>query len=55
MAGKLVEAIARLFKNKFICKNCKTSIRTTNLKVIKKEVTCRSCGGHKFRPVRLKK
>lgn len=55
MAGVLKEAMKRLFENKFVCKDCKSTIRTSRLKVIKQEVTCRNCKGHKFRPIRLKK
>lgn len=52
--GKFAEAAARLFKNKFVCKKCKSSIKAPNLKVIIGKVACRKCGCRSLRPMRKK-
>lgn len=51
---KFPEAEARKFRNIFVCKKCKTKMRTTNLKVIQKKVKCRNCNSHQFRAVKKK-
>ena len=51
---KFAEADARMFKNVFVCRKCKSKKKTTNLKVLAGKVTCASCGGHAFRPLRKK-
>ena len=51
---KFKEAETRKFHNVFVCKKCKQKLRTSNLKVIAKKVTCNTCGSHAFRPVRKK-
>jgi len=51
---KFPEADARLFKNKFACKNCKSVVHATNMKIIAGKVKCRKCNGSKFRPLRKK-
>jgi len=50
--AKIQEAITRFTKNKFICKNCKTTIRADPLKIIAKKVQCRSCGQKSMRTPR---
>jgi hypothetical protein len=52
--GKFLEAAARLFKNKFVCRNCKSTVRAPNLKIISGKVRCRNCSSHALRPVRKK-
>jgi len=52
--AKFPEAAARLFHNIFICKKCKTRIRSTPLKILQKKVKCRNCGGKDFRTIRKK-
>jgi len=52
--GKFVEAQARLFKNKFVCKKCKSVIKAPNLKVIEGSVNCRKCGANTLRILRKK-
>ena len=52
--GKFPEAQARLFKNKFVCKNCKASIKAPMLKVIAGRVSCRSCKSRALRPIKRK-
>ena len=51
---KFPEAELRLFKNVFICKNCKNKVKAPNLKILAGKITCKNCGGHAFRPLRKK-
>jgi ribosomal protein L40E len=51
---KFPEAEARLFKNKFACRRCKTVIRAPNLKVLSGKVKCRKCSSKALRPLRRK-
>jgi len=53
---KFPEAEARLMKNVFVCKKCKTKIKAPNMKVIQGKIKCRNtkCGSHKLRPCRKK-
>ncbi len=51
---KFPEAQARLFKNKFACKKCKSVIKTDIMKVIEKRVSCKRCGGKALRTLRKK-
>ncbi len=53
---KFPEAEARLLHNVFVCKDCKTKIRASNLKILAKKITCRNskCKSKNFRPVRKK-
>ena len=52
--AKFPEAEARLFKNIFICKKCKSRIRAPGMKVIKGKITCRKCSSKALRVVRKK-
>ncbi len=52
--AKLPAAQARLFKNIFICKECKSRIRTQPLRVIAGTVRCRKCRSNALRPIRKK-
>jgi ribosomal protein L40E len=52
--AKIVEATNRLFKNIFVCKSCKSKIRTNPLKVLVGKAKCRKCGKKAFRPLRKK-
>lgn len=54
--AKFPEAEARLIRNIFVCKDCKTKIRASNLKILEEKITCRNpkCKGKKFRPARKK-
>jgi DNA replicative helicase MCM subunit Mcm2 (Cdc46/Mcm family) len=54
MATKLAAAQARLYKNIFVCKNCKTKIRAESRKIIEKKIRCRKCLKKDFRPIRRK-
>ncbi|MBN1275716.1 50S ribosomal protein L40e [Candidatus Woesearchaeota archaeon] len=52
--AKFPEAEARMFKNMFVCRKCKSRIRTTNLRVLAGKTSCRKCGGKALKPVRKK-
>jgi len=52
--AKIPEAQNRLFKNIFVCKNCKTKIRSDIQKILKGKVQCRKCGKKAFRPIKKK-
>jgi ribosomal protein L40E len=52
--AKIPAAQARLFKNIFVCKNCKAKIRTEPIRVITGKVRCRKCKGSALRPIRKK-
>jgi formylmethanofuran dehydrogenase subunit E len=54
MATKLPATQARLFKNIFVCKDCKTKLRADSRKILEGKVRCRKCLGKAFRPVRKK-
>lgn len=52
--AKFPEAEARLSKNKFVCRRCKSVIKSTNLRVIGGKVRCRKCKSAVLRPTRKK-
>ena len=52
--AKIPEADARIFRNIFICKKCKSRIRASSMKVIQGKIKCRKCGSRALRPVRKK-
>lgn len=52
--AKFPEADARLFKRKFVCKDCKSTLMTNNMLVLQRKVKCRNCAGRSLRPVRKK-
>ena len=54
MATKILAAQNRLFKNAFICKNCKHKMRVEPLKILQGKVKCRKCGKRDFRTPRKK-
>ncbi|HLC56767.1 MAG TPA: 50S ribosomal protein L40e [Candidatus Nanoarchaeia archaeon] len=53
--SKFPEAQARLFKNVFVCKKCKTKQRTTMQKILKGRVACKRCGCKFLRPIKKSK
>lgn len=53
--AKFPEATTRLYYRVYICKRCKTKMKSDPQRVVKKKLTCRGCGGHSFRAVRVKK
>ena len=52
--AKIAAAHARLFKNIFICKNCKAKIRADTRKILIGSIKCRKCGKRAFRTRRKK-
>ena len=52
--AKFQEAMARLFRNIFVCRKCKTKIRAPSIKVLEGKVKCRKCGSKALRPIRRK-
>jgi len=52
--AKIPEAQARLYKNMFVCKKCKTKIKAPNIKILQGKVKCRRCNSKAFRAVRKK-
>ncbi len=54
MATKLAATQARLFKNIFVCKNCKAKVRADPRKIIEGKIRCRKCLKKNFRPIRKK-
>jgi len=50
--AKFAEAINRMFGRVFVCRNCKTKIKTDMQKVIAGEARCKKCGGKTFRPIK---
>jgi len=52
--AKFAVAEARLFKDKFVCRRCKSIVRAVNLKIIAGGITCRKCGSHTFKGKRKK-
>lgn len=52
--AKFPEANARKFKDIFVCRKCKSKIRSPNRKVIAGKTSCRKCAGKALRPVRKK-
>jgi len=51
---KFPEAHARLHKDMFVCRKCKSKIRTNNMKVLQGKVSCRKCSSKALRVVRKK-
>jgi DNA-directed RNA polymerase subunit RPC12/RpoP len=52
--AKIVEAMNRLFKNVFVCKNCKSKVHARPIKILEGKIKCRKCGKKSFRPIRKK-
>jgi ribosomal protein L40E len=50
--ARFPEAEARMFRNRFVCRKCKTVMRASNMKVLAMKITCRNCGSHAFKPKR---
>jgi len=51
---KFPEAEARIFRNMFVCRKCKTKIRASSMKVRLGKVSCRKCGSKALRSVKKK-
>ena len=52
--AKIPEAMNRLFKNVFVCKNCKSKQRADPQKILKGKVKCRKCKKAAFRVIKKK-
>ncbi len=52
--AKFPEAEARTIKNRFVCRRCKSVIRSTNIRILSGKVKCRKCNNKALRPVRKK-
>jgi len=52
--ARFPEAEIRMFRNIFVCKRCKTKIRSPNVKITAGTVKCRRCNSKAFRSVRRK-
>lgn len=52
--AKIPAAQARLYKNIFVCKKCKSKIRADPRKIIEGKVRCRKCGKSAFRAIKKK-
>ena len=51
---KFPEAEIRKFRNVFVCRKCKTKIRSPNIKIIQLKIKCRRCSSKAFKAVRKK-
>jgi len=49
------EAMNRIYNRVFVCRKCKSKIRTDYSRVRDKKVKCRKCGSQDFRPKRKEK
>ena len=52
--AKIAEADARMYRGIFVCRKCKSKIRTSSMKVAEGKASCRKCGCKALRPVRKK-
>lgn len=52
--AKFIEAENRIFKNMFVCRRCKSKIRSPIMKVLAGKVACRKCGSHELRVIKKK-
>jgi len=52
--AKFPEAEARLIKGKYVCRKCKSVVKSDAMKVINKEVMCKRCRSTALRPKRKK-
>ncbi len=50
--AKFPEAATRLFKNVFVCRKCKSKVRTSVLSVLQGKSSCRKCGSKALRPIK---
>lgn len=50
--AKFPEAQARLFGNIYVCRHCKSKIRSNPQKINLKKQKCRKCGKKDFRPIK---
>jgi len=50
--AKIPEAGQRMFANIFVCKRCKSKLKTSSQRVLQKKVSCRRCGSKAFRAIK---
>jgi hypothetical protein len=53
--ARFEESANRMFYRVFVCRNCKTKLRTDMARILQKKVACRVCGGKTFRPIKSKR
>ena len=53
--AKFPEAAARLFHNVYVCRNCKTKVKSIPQKLKLKELVCKNCGKRVFRTIKKAK
>jgi len=46
------EATKRLFENVFVCKKCKSKIRSSYQKILSKSIVCKKCKCRTFRAIK---
>lgn len=49
---KFPEAQQRLFTHVYVCRNCKTKMKSTPVKINLKKLVCKTCGKRNFRPIK---
>mgnify|MGYP001574250354 CR=1 FL=1 len=52
--AKFDATIGRLFRRVFVCKKCKSKVKTDTVRVLAQSVKCRKCGGKAFRVIKSK-
>jgi formylmethanofuran dehydrogenase subunit E len=51
---KFPEAEIRKFRNVFVCRKCKSKIKSPNIKITQGKISCRRCRSKQFKAVRKK-
>jgi ribosomal protein L40E len=51
--AKFDEAMARLFKNKFVCKECKSTIRAPVMAVLQEKISYKKFSSRSLRTTRM--
>jgi ribosomal protein L40E len=51
---KFPEANARLFKDRFACRRCKSVVKANIMKILAGKIKCKKCGSKTLRPLRKK-
>lgn len=52
--AKFDATVGRLYRRIFVCKKCKTKVRTDISRIIAGAVKCRTCQGKAFRVIKSK-
>jgi ribosomal protein L40E len=50
--AKFPEAEARKFRNRYVCRKCKSVMKAPPRKMIEGEIKCRNCASRAFKPKR---